>query len=480
MAGLTSTGLVIKTYDEMISEIKDGLKANLGANLNVADDSVIMQILKPQALQMSEIWDALQAIYNAYDPDTASDEALSRSANIIGVSRLQATKSVVEVFITGDYNTIIAANSLVEVDGTGDRFFNADSLQLDGTGIQSLTIEFTTVANSTLYTVTIDGTPVSYTSDGSATAAEIAAGINAAINGSSLGVSSSVITGNKVQIVADLTTVDHSYSLSAGITPRKVTKRATFQSENSGAIRAPANTLNKIITPASGWDSVYNPLDAELGRELETDTELRIRRRASLSLAGASTVPAIRSALLSLDNVQAVVVKENDTNSYDLAGRPPKSFECILLGGADADIAKTIWEDKPIGIETFGSTTYTHLDEQGFPRDIKFSRPTEIYVHVKVEYSLYDEEIFPSGGETQIAATVLATGQALSIGNDVISKRFIGPIYSAVQGIENLTVKLATSATPSGPPGTFAEGTLTIGDTELPSFDSGRITVILV
>jgi uncharacterized phage protein gp47/JayE len=480
MAGLLSTGLVIKNYDEIIAEIKEDLKINLGSGLNVSDDSVIMQILKPEALQISELWEALQAIYNSTDPDTASDEALERSANIIGVPRLQATKSVVEVMNTGDHNTVIPINSVVEVDGTGSRFVNSDPYTLDLTNIQILTIEFTTVSNNATYTVTVDATPLNYLSDGSATAAEIAAGITSAINLSSLTVTATVITGNKVQITADSSLVDHSYVLSAGITPRKVTKRATFQADVTGVIRAPASTLNKIITPVSGWDSVYNPLDAVLGRDIETDTSFRVRRKASLSLAGASTLPAIRAALLAINAVTAVVVKENDTDVIDLQGRPPHSFEAIVLGGTDAQIAEVIWEDKPLGIKTYGSTTYTHLDEQNFPRDINFSRPTEIYLHVKIEYTLNSEELFPSGGEAAIAASVLVTGKTLSIGDNVIPKRFVGPIYTAVQGIEDLIVSIATSATPLGPPGAFSQVTLAIGDTELSSFDSGRITVDLI
>lgn len=480
MAGLTSQGLVIKSLDEIIDSINDKIVLNLGASINTSDDSVIAQIVKPVSLELSEAWLALQAIYNATDPETASDEALDRVCSITGVPRLPATNSVVVVLATGNQNIVIPASSIIEVDGTGDRFVCDNTTTLDLTGIISTKVEFTTVANNTDYTITINGLAHTITSDGSATLAEIATAMQAAINASTVLVSATLDGDYKLNVISDDNTVNIDVVLSAGITARKVTKQIVFESQNTGPIRAPAGTLTKIVTPVSNWDSVTNPLDASLGRDLETDTDYRVRRRASLAIAGASTVPAIRASLLGITDVTAAIVKENDTNVVDISGRPPKSFECIVLGGDDADIAERIWEDKPVGIETFGSTTYIHVDEQGIPRSIKFSRPTEIYLHVKVEYTLYSEETFPTGGESVIASTVLSTGQALSIGNDVIPGRFRGPIYSAVQGLESVVVKIATSATPGGSPGVFSEAKLSISDTEMSVFDSSRITVIQV
>ncbi len=476
MAGLTSTGLVIKSLDEIIEEVNADIVSGLGASINTSDDSVIAQIVKPLSFQMSELWLALQAIYNATDPETASDEALDRACSVTGVPRLPATNSFVIALVTGNHNIVIPASSVVEVDGTGDRFVCDSSLTLDLIGIVSTKVEFTTVANNTTYTITVDSVNHSITSDGSATLVEIATAMQASLNASVVDITATLDGDYKLNIISNDNTVNIDVSLSAGITVRKVTKQLVFESQNTGPIRAPASTLTKIVTPVANWDSVTNPLDATLGRDLETDTDYRVRRRASLAIAGASTVPAIRSSLLRIAEVVAAIVKENDTN-LTVLGRPPKSFECIVLGGDDADIAKVIWEDKPVGIETYGSETVIHVDDQGIPRIIKFSRPTEIYVHVLVEYTLYSEETFPTGGESVMSSTVLSTGSALSIANDVIPGRFRGPIYSAVQGLDSVVVKIATSATPSGPPGTFSEARLTISDTEIPVFDSSRITV---
>lgn len=67
-----------------------------------------------------------------------------------------------------------------------------------------------TVANSTVYTVTINGTPYTYTSDATATAAEITAGLDAAI-GSPAGIT---VTDNTGTLTVEVTTPGTGWSIS--------------------------------------------------------------------------------------------------------------------------------------------------------------------------------------------------------------------------------------------------------------------------
>ena len=63
-----------------------------------------------------------------------------------------------------------------------------------------------------------------------------------------------------------------------------------FIAQNAGSIICPANTLTFIETPVSGLDAVTNLLDGATGRDIETDAELRIRRKESLRVVGAGSV----------------------------------------------------------------------------------------------------------------------------------------------------------------------------------------------
>jgi len=87
-----------------------------------------------------------------------------------------------------------------------------------------------------------------------------------------------------------------------------------FLAQNYGPVPAPINTLTEILTPIAGWNSIDNWQAGALGRFIETDAELRIRRRNSIRLLGAATVEAIRARLLQqVPGVTSAFVFENRT-----------------------------------------------------------------------------------------------------------------------------------------------------------------------
>lgn len=160
-------------------------------------------------------------------------------------------------------------------------------------------------------------------------------------------------------------------------------------------------------------------------------------------------------------------------------GRPPKSFECVVSGGADADIAEEIWLSKPAGIQTFGNTSHTIVDSQGDNQVIYFSRPTPIYIWVNASLSLYSEETFPTAGVQDVAAAILAYGQSLGIGVDVLLQRVLCQIFT-VPGVAGApTFQLAATNSPNDAPN-FGTADIPIEENEISTWDLSRIAITVV
>ena len=94
--------------------------------------------------------------------------------------------------------------------------------------------------------------------------------------------------------------------------------------ESGAHTNVPANTITVITNPASGIDSVNNPTETEMGRDRETDTELRDRYYNQLAQNSTDIIQAISSAINNLDGIKQVKPFENDTMSTDDLGVPPK------------------------------------------------------------------------------------------------------------------------------------------------------------
>lgn len=250
-----------------------------------------------------------------------------------------------------------------------------------------------------------------------------------------------------------------------------------MEAENTGPVQALSGSLTVIETPIAGVDSITNSIDADLGRDIESDADLKSRRLQLLQRSGTGTLEGIRNSLLNVDDVDQAVVLENVTLVTDSNGIPGKAFECIVQGGDNTDIAQTIFDTKPIGIESHGDITVVINDSQGIDHDIKFSRPDEIdiYVIVNITPNTDDSEgpVYPVDGDSQIESSILEFTDDFLIGQDVLrdGDRGLSVPVNTVQGIRAAEILFGKTASPStGTP-------VSIAPTELALFDSSRITV---
>jgi hypothetical protein len=175
----------------------------------------------------------------------------------------------------------------------------------------------------------------------------------------------------------------------------------------------------------------------------ETDAQLRIRRRQELADAGQTTEPAIRAALSKLAGVSAVRVVSNRGLATDAAGRPGKSVECIVIGGADTDIAQAVWANLPAGIEAYGLVPMAVTDEEGNQQTVKFSRaaPQNLYVRVSAEVAEGSYAGHEALKETLASFTSGERTLELSNGNAIAGTTDIGGIlYRSRLGAAALTV----------------------------------------
>ena len=189
---------------------------------------------------------------------------------------------------------------------------------------------------------------------------------------------------------------------------------------------------------------------------------------------------------LGMNIIQSVVMVTGDITTSGsgilpdaivTGGRPPKSFESVVVGGTDADIAEAIWLSKPAGIETFGNTSAVIVDNNGNNQTVFFSRPTPIYIWVNVVLTLYSEETFPPNGLIDVANVLVNYGNSLSVGNDVLLQRVLSQIFD-VPGIASGVMTTAATIDPSGSP-SFGSADISISDTQISNWDLTRITVTI-
>jgi uncharacterized phage protein gp47/JayE len=242
------------------------------------------------------------------------------------------------------------------------------------------------------------------------------------------------------------------------------------------------NTITEIVTLQTGVFSVTNEGALVNGRNEETDQELTNRYFESLALSGGSTIDSIRANLLNNPNIRAAIVIENDSDSVDSDGRPPHSFESIVLGGTPTEIGQAILEKKPGGIQPYGSQTVLVEDLSGRDKTIRFSYATEKEIYVNV--SLKTAATFPSDGQELVKKQVITTiggtdtegniYSGLGMSDDVILMKLATNIISKIPGIDDITIEMSTDNV------IFVEENIVVNDTEVATTDSNKVVISLV
>lgn len=390
--GLTKDGFRIKNLDTIKTELEDDYRNIFGENIVLTPQSPQGQEVGVWSNTLSILWQELENCYNSSYPSSAVGVQLSLLVLLNGLTRNQATKTVVTATITGTAATFIPAGSLAAT------------------------------------------------------------------------------TSNSIFVTQEDVTIPGGGSIDT-----------EMQAQEFGEIPAAAGTLTVIETPISGWDTIDNTTDGVLGKNEETDSELRERQAISTALAATNIIDALYSALLNVDAVRDAVIYVNNTNITDAMGVPAHRYLTVVDGGADADVAKAIYLNHTSGDKSYGNQAVNVENSRGFLVPVEFSRPIDVNIYVIVNTT--PNSLFPADGVDQIKQAIVdyANGEldvdicdeGFKIAQNVIYSRLFTPVNS-VCGHDVQTMFIGTTASPTG------VANITIDFESISRFDISRVEVNIV
>lgn len=455
--GLTSLGFIKKQLTDLKTELETAFRDAFGAGIKTTPDTQFGKIIGIISEQYDEIWALAEAIYDAQYPDSASDVSLARIGEITGIAPNAATNSTAVAYMAGTDTTLIPAGTLIATQDAGDQFELTADVTLSG-------------SNFAVAGITRSGTTVSVNAVGHGRSVNDWVFINDADQEDYNGLHQITVVGGVDDFEYEISTTPTTPA--TGTIDADPATAGNFQAVETGPIQALTGTLNQIVTPVPGWARVENAADATKGTDAETDAAFRVRRVLALTGSGSATLEAIRGALLVLTDVSHVSVFENVTDVIDGDGRPPHSVESLVVGGADQDILDELFNKKSAGIETHGTESGTVVDTQGNNHTLRFSRPTAVNIWLEVDVTV--DASYPADGDDQVETRLLAFGDALEIGEDVIVYPSLISSFADVPGITDVAIRIGTAVSPT------LDDNIVIAATEVADFDSARITITQV
>lgn len=249
----------------------------------------------------------------------------------------------------------------------------------------------------------------------------------------------------------------------------------TLVAEDFGAVEADPDTITEPVTVIIGVQSVTNPSAATVGRDEETDVELRVRRNRSLQSSATSTVGGLFTAIGDLPGVTDLAVYENDEDTADVTRNiDPHTIWLIVEGGEVADIVEAMVKNKTGGTGVKGSVTGTYIEtlykpdgtEYTITHGMAFDRPTGIPLYVNLTVEGTDGATVDTDAvKDAIAARELSIAEPLKAGQ----------LYSeALSVADNYTVTLLEISDDNV---TFTDGRLDPGFDGVFTIDTADITI---
>jgi uncharacterized phage protein gp47/JayE len=310
---LDANGLTIRRLPEVLEDIVASEQTNIDSNISTDDDTLLGQLNNIIAAAIAEQEALAQAVYDNFNPLKAEGRNLDDLAALIGITRITAAKSstTTQQFV-GDNGVTINVGTILQNPINLDNFLVTNIVNLDVLSCVSAKYSVKDLQNNTTYTITVNSIPYSFLSDGTATELEILNGIEALITADATATWTAVVdTGNLQLNIATSNTNNIAISSTTFIGPDEVTNNGGVEAEVEGAIIAPPNSVTTILTSISGLTSTTNLSAYSVGRNRETDEELRTRLLVSQQASGVATVEAIQDSLTNVAGVTSATVLEN-------------------------------------------------------------------------------------------------------------------------------------------------------------------------
>lgn len=262
-----------------------------------------------------------------------------------------------------------------------------------------------------------------------------------------------------------------------------------FVNTTTGPIPCASGSLNQIYRAVPGWDAITSANPGVVGVDVESRIAFETRRQQSVARSSRNQDASVLSALLATSGVldayvwsnrTAATVNKGTTNYPVLA----HSIFISVYGGADADVAESIFNTYNPGANLNGTTHYTVYDNVNYlppypSYDMQWLKasPTRVYFNVQIDSSLNP----PSDITQQVKNMIISVfnGEYEGIGKARIGATInAGKYYAPIISIDQNTVGVLLLQVSLN--GTTYLPSVTMGIDQVPTIQASDITVTLV
>lgn len=144
--GVTTEGFVLKNLTDILAE-KRALAVSLfqelvpeGESVDTSDSSLLGRLISLVSPSEADLWQAMLATYQAFDPDQAFGESLDNIVALSGLTRFDAKSTTVQCLFELAPATSLTTAAQVSSDVSGKRFTLTEPLSYSLSNASSIKV----------------------------------------------------------------------------------------------------------------------------------------------------------------------------------------------------------------------------------------------------------------------------------------------------------------------------------------------------
>lgn len=463
----TPTGLILPSDSAILAGVQSDTNGAFGGGLNPALITPQGQLSSSTSAIVSDKNANVAFIVNQVDPQFSTGRFQDAIARIYFLTRNGAEPTSVQCTLTGEPTTVVAAGTLAQ-DTSGNTYINVNTVTIGAGG--TVTAEFENIVTGPI----------------------------------------ACPTGTLIKVYQSISGWDAITNPADGVIGTNVESRADFEFR-----RAQSVAINGHGSLASIYANVFNlpnVLDAYAIENNESPTFFQGSiSSTTLTISGVISGKIVLGQMISAPGIVAGTyitaflsgsgqagtysVNHSQTLSaqtFQVAGLVVGSTNYVLknnslyvavVGGAAADIAKTIWTYKDLGCDYNGNTTEQVVDTSGYnyPQptyNVTFEIPNPLQIYFAVQ--IVNNPLLPSNIISLVQQAIIARFNGLDgttrerIGSIIYASRYYGAITLAYPLATPVSILIGTSSM------AVNETTIQVGIDQYPTLTAANISVSLV
>lgn len=467
MAGITDSGFQRKTLTEILESLQVRFAQKLGDDWNTAEDSVENQFISVFAEEVDQVWQGMSNVYKSQTIDSEGvylDDVLAQQ----GWFRKGKSKGGGEVVVFADLSLATQGytiNSGRTILGSNDKTYVTTSEKDIDTYMSCYKLSVEDLADNQTYTFSIYSTTLPTTNTFSWTTGtsledkqEMLLALSQFANNNLSSVDNVAYfdVSTNTMFIAFESKLNIPDPLPKGelhVNPSPLIGDAGYriscEALEEGFFPLPLNSVSGLSPSFTGYDSVVNWQAFSSGTEVQTDADYRLSYLNNEDGSVAGTPARIKLDVLEVSGVEGVEIYENPTNNfiYDLDNNlvaNPFTYNTVVLGGSDLDVAKAIGSNSPVNVTQYGTTEVSYTDEAGNTVDVEFSRATYYNYGVKVTYQTKDGTQLTDVERQEVNSLMIELTNSLGIGATILIEQVRASVYRALplQRVVTVSVEL--------------------------------------